>query len=46
MDLRWSKHKEEVEELHEHDKFLLFLSFLATALVGYVLTNHVALLGV
>ncbi len=34
------------EEPHKHDRFLMFLSFVATALIGYFLTNHVALLGV
>ncbi len=44
--MRWPKHKDKAEESHEHDKFLLFLSFLATAIIGYLISNHVALLGV
>ena len=39
------KHDEGFEEPHKHEHFMMFLCFLATALVGYVLMNHVALLG-
>jgi len=38
--------KEEFEEEHKHERFLMFLCFLASALIGYFLTNHLALLGV
>jgi hypothetical protein len=38
------KHKE-YEPPHEHDRLLLFVCFLAASLIGYVLMNHVALLG-
>jgi hypothetical protein len=44
--LRLTEKDEEFEEPHKHEKFLLFLCFLGSALIGYVLTNHVALLGV
>ena len=37
--------KDEFEEEHKHERFLLFLCFLTSALIGYFLTNHVALLG-
>jgi hypothetical protein len=40
------KHGQEFEEPHKHERFMLFLCFLATALAGYVVMNHVALLGV
>ena len=44
--MRFLKKHEEFEEPHKHEQLLMFLCFLATALIGYVLTNHVALLGV
>ena len=34
------------EKSHKNEEFLLFLCFLSTALIGYFLTNHVALFGV
>jgi hypothetical protein len=39
---------DENEEFHvkKHERFLMFLCFLTSALIGYILTNHVALLGV
>jgi|GEM_PF-1754505 len=43
--LHRSKKDEEFEEQHNHERFLLFLCFLASALIGYFLTNYVALFG-
>jgi hypothetical protein len=43
--MRFRRKHEEHADPHEHDRFLLFLCFLATSLIGYVLMNHVALLG-
>ena len=45
MLLRSSKKNKEYDEPHKNERFLLFLCFLASALIGYFLTNHVALLG-
>jgi hypothetical protein len=36
---------EEFKEPNKHERFLLFLCFLASALIGYFLTSHIALLG-
>jgi hypothetical protein len=33
-------------EEHKHDGFLIFACFLGSALVGYVIMNHFALLGI
>ncbi|HLC00649.1 MAG TPA: hypothetical protein VJL33_04970 [Candidatus Bathyarchaeia archaeon] len=44
--MRLFKKTEEYQEPHKHERFLIFLCFLTTALIGYVLTNHVSLLGV
>ena len=33
-------------EEHKHDGFLIFACFLGSALVGYLLMNHFALLGI
>jgi hypothetical protein len=45
MILHRSKKDEKFEEHHEHEQFLLFLCFLSSALIGYFLTNYVALFG-
>ncbi len=45
MMLHKSEKDEEFEESHKHERFLLFLCFLASALIGYFLTNHVAIFG-
>jgi hypothetical protein len=45
MILHRSKKDEKFEEHHEHERFLLFLCFLSSALIGYFLTNYVALFG-
>ena len=44
--LHTSEKSEEIKEPHKNERFLLFLCFLTSALIGYFLTNHVALLGV
>jgi hypothetical protein len=44
LEMRWFRKHEKREEPHEHDRFLTFLCFLATALLGYFLTNYVAML--
>jgi len=33
-------------EEHKHDGFLVFACFLSSALVGYIIMNHFALLGI
>jgi hypothetical protein len=35
----------EFEDHNKHERFLLFLCFLTSALIGYFLTNYVALFG-
>jgi hypothetical protein len=44
--LNKSEKDEAFEEPHKHERFLMFLCFVTTAVIGYFLTNHVALLGV
>ena len=36
---------EEFSQPHKHEKLLIFFCFLATALIGYLLTHFVALMG-
>jgi len=43
--LRNSEKSENVEKSHKNERFLLFLCFLTSALIGYFLTNYVALFG-
>jgi len=43
--LKGYKENEEFSAPHKHEKLLIFFCFLATALIGYFLTNYVALLG-
>ena len=43
--LHRAKKDEEFEEDHKHERFMLFLCFLTSALIGYFLTNHVVLFG-
>jgi hypothetical protein len=43
--MRLRRKHQEYEPPYEHDRVLLFVCFLATSLIGYVLMNHVALLG-
>jgi hypothetical protein len=43
--MRLRRKHEEQRESKEHDRFLMFLCFLAASLIGYVLMNHIALLG-
>ena len=43
--LNTSERKEEIKKLYKNERFLLFLCFLTSALIGYFLINHVALLG-
>ena len=38
--------KDEFEKEHKHDQLIMFACFLASALIGYILTHHVALFGV
>jgi hypothetical protein len=40
-----SKKPENIEKSHKNERFLLFLCFITSALIGYFLTNHVALFG-
>ena len=44
-EMRLGRKHEDYEEPHRRDGFLLFVCFLVTSLVGYVLMNYVALLG-
>jgi hypothetical protein len=44
--MKHSNGDEEYSPPHRHDRFIMFVCFLTSALIGYVLTNHVALLGV
>ena len=44
--MRLFKEAKEYEETNKHERLLMFICFLAASLVGYLLTNHVALLGV
>ena len=41
-----SKRKEEFRAIHKHERVMLFLCFLASALIGYLLNNYLALLHV
>jgi len=38
--------KDEFQEKQKRERLLMFVFFLTGALIGYFLTNHVALLGV
>jgi len=37
---------DEFEGKHKHDRLIMLACFLTSALIGYFLTNHVALIGV
>jgi len=43
--LNTSRKSEEIKKPHKNERFLLFLCFLTSALIGYFLINHLALLG-
>jgi hypothetical protein len=43
--MRFRRNHREHEEPRGYDRFLLFVCFLATSLIGYFLMNYVAFLG-
>ncbi|MGB9842185.1 MAG: hypothetical protein ACPLKZ_05605 [Candidatus Bathyarchaeales archaeon] len=43
--MRRPRKSEELKEPHKHEGFLLFLCFLSSALIGYILTHYFAIFG-
>jgi len=43
--LRSSEKAEKLEKSYKNERFLLFVCFLTSALIGYFLTHHVVLFG-